>query len=177
MTANQQNLHTTGMKARALAGYGFYEQAIVFILLGLLMLVILYATAGLLISIGMTMVEKLQTRTFDVTLPLLHDVFAGFLMILIGLELMKTIVMYLDDHVIHVEVVLSVAMIAIARHAIDVDFNKVPSLSMVGIGAIIVSLALGYYYFKKASLLTVNRVAAESINSKSESTPLKIESG
>ncbi len=41
-------------------------------------------------------------------MPLLREVFTGFLMILIGLELMKTIVMYLDKHVVHVEVVLSV---------------------------------------------------------------------
>jgi uncharacterized membrane protein (DUF373 family) len=74
-------------------------------------------------------------------------------MILIGLELMKTIVMYLDERVIHVEVVFSVAMIAIARHAIDVDFNNVPPLAMIGIGAIIIALAVGYFYFKKASAL------------------------
>lgn len=144
------------MKARALTGYRYYEQAIVYVLLGLLMVVILYATAGLLISIGVTMVQKLHTREFDVALPLLHNVFAGFLMILIGLELMKTIVMYLDDHVIHVEVVLSVAMIAIARHAIDVDYHTVPPLAMVGIGVIIIALAVGYYYFRKASLVNAS---------------------
>ena len=79
--------------------------------------------------------------------------FAGFLMILIGLELMKTIVMYLDEHIIHVEVVLSVAMIAIARHAIDVDYKTAPPLSMIATGVIIIALAAGYYFFKKADLL------------------------
>ena len=39
--------------------------------------------------------------------------------------------------------------IAIARQAIDENFNSVPSLSMVGSGAIIMSHALGYYYFKR----------------------------
>ena len=84
----------------------------------------------------------------------MHEVFTGFLMILIGLELMKTIVMYLDEHVIHVEVVMSVAMIAIARHAIDVDYKTAPPLAMVGIGVVIISLAVGYYCFKKADLLS-----------------------
>lgn len=161
---NQRSPKGPALKAHVLTGYHYYEQAIVFILLGVLMIVVLYATAGLLISIGVAMVRKLQTREFHVTLPLLHDVFAGFLMILIGLELMKTIVMYLDEHVIHVEVVLSVAMIAIARHAIDVDFNSVPSLSMIGIGVIIVSLALGYYFFKKASMLPTTLAAPESVS-------------
>jgi uncharacterized membrane protein (DUF373 family) len=141
------------MKAKAIRAYQRFEQIIVLVLLALLMIVILYATIGFMITIGIQMFEKLRTPEFHITLPLLHEVFAGFLMILIGLELMKTIAMYLDEHVLHVEVVLSVAMIAIARHAIDVDFNNVPPLTMIGIGAIIIALAVGYFYFKKASLL------------------------
>ena len=123
------------------------------ILLGLLMAVVLYATIGLVVLIAMTMVGKIYTREVSITLPLLHDVFAGFLMLLIGLELMKTIVMYLEEHIIHVEVVLSVAMIAIARHAIDVDYKLVPPLTMIGMGSIIIALAVGYFFFKKASLI------------------------
>ena len=72
---------------------------------------------------------------------------------LIGLELMSTIAMYIDEHVIHVEVTLSVAMIAIAIHDVDTDFTKVPPLAMIGIGAIIVALTIEYYYVKKAGLL------------------------
>jgi uncharacterized membrane protein (DUF373 family) len=136
-----------------LKGYQYFEQFIVLALLALLMIVMLYATVAFLIMIGVQMVEKLRTPEYHITLPLLHEVFAGFLMILIGLELMKTIVMYLDEHVIHVEIVFSVAIIAIARHTIDVDFNHVPPLAMIGIGAIIIALAIGYFYFKKASLL------------------------
>ena len=164
------------MQARALFAYHYYEQAIVFTLLALLMLVVLYATGALVFSIGVTMVQKLHTRELHLSLPLLHEVFAGFLMILIGLELMKTIVMYLDDHVIHVEVVLSVAMIAIARHAIDVDFNSVPSLSMVGIGVMIGSLAFAYYYFKKASLLPLARAVAPNGSSTPEVPTVNIAS-
>ena len=141
------------MKERVLKGYQYFEQFIVMVLLALLMIVILYATVGFVVLIVMEMSEKLRIREIHITLPLLHEVFAGFLMLLIGLELMKTIVMYLDERVIHVEVVFSVAMIAIARHAIDVDFNNVPPLEMIGIGAIIIALAVGYFYFKKAGVL------------------------
>ena len=141
------------MKEKFLQGYRYFEHFIVLVLLGLLMAVVLYATIGLVVFIALTMAEKLHTREVTITLPLLHDVFAGFLMLLIGLELMKTIVMYLEEHVIHVEVVLSVAMIAIARHAIDVDYKVVPPLTMIGMGSIIIALAVGYFFFKKASLL------------------------
>jgi len=142
------------MKKKILLGYRYFEHFIVLILLGLLMAVVLYATIGLVVFIALTMAEKLHTREVTITLPLLHDVFAGFLMLLIGLELMKTIVMYLEEHVIHVEVVLSVAMIAIARHAIDVDYKVVPPLAMIGMGSIIIALAVGYFFFRKASLIS-----------------------
>jgi uncharacterized membrane protein (DUF373 family) len=142
------------MKEKFLLGYRYFEHFIVMILLGLLMAVVLYATIGLVVFIALTMAEKLHTREVTITLPLLHDVFAGFLMLLIGLELMKTIVMYLEEHVIHVEVVLSVAMIAIARHAIDVDYKVVPPLAMIGMGSIIIALAVGYFFFRKASLIS-----------------------
>jgi len=134
--------------------YNYFERLIVLILLCLLMVVVIYATVGFLYTIGYTMIERAQSPEVHLTMPILHEVFAGFLMILIGLELMKTIVMYLDEHVIHVEVVMSVAMIAIARHAIDVDYKTAPPLAMVGIGVVIVSLAIGYYCFKKADLLS-----------------------
>ena len=142
------------IREKFLLGYRYFEHFIVLILLGLLMVVVLCATIGLVVFIVVTMAERLHTREVTLTLPLLHDVFAGFLTLLIGLELMKTIVMYLEEHIIHVEVVLSVAMIAIARHAIDVDYKVVPPLAMIGIGAIIIALAVGYFFFKKASLIT-----------------------
>ena len=142
------------MKGRILSSYRHFEQFIVFVLLVLLMIVVLYATIGFVWTIVMGMIEKLHTKEFHVTLPILHDVFAGFLMILIGLELMKTIAMYLDERIIHVEVVFSVAMIAVARHVIDVDYQSAQPLSMIGMGAIIIALAVGYYYFRRAELLS-----------------------
>lgn len=130
-----------------------YESMIVVVLLVMLMVVIVLGTLGLLTLIVLTLEEKLRTTDLSdmkFTMPLLHEVFSGFLMILIGLELMKTIVMYLEKHVVHVEVVLSVALIAIARHIIELDLKTVPPLSLIGAGVIVTALAVGYYYFKKA---------------------------
>jgi len=59
----------------------------------------------------------------------------------------------MDENVIHVEVVPSACMIAIARHAMNVGFNNVLPLAMIGIGAIIVALAIGYYYLKSVGFL------------------------
>jgi hypothetical protein len=46
------------------------------------------------------------------------------------------------------------------RHDLEsylVGYKTMPPLSMVGTGVIIIALALGYYYFKKASLLPQHR--------------------
>ena len=87
-------------------------------------------------------------------IDVMHDVFAQFLLILIGIELMKTIMMYLDEHVIHVEVVLTVAIIAIARHAIDINYRDANPLNILATGVVVLALTLGYYLFKKAGTLS-----------------------
>jgi len=132
-----------------------FENFLVLVLLITLMVVVLIATAGLIWMIVLTSIERIQMGSSDYhfTMPLLHEVFTGFLMILIGLELMKTIVMYLDKHIVHVEVVLSVALIAIARHVIDMDLKSSPPLNLIGTGVIIFALAIGYFYFKRSSAL------------------------
>ena len=129
-----------------------FEHVIVSVLLVLLMIVVLIGTVGLAVMIGTALFHKAtgpDLNDVNFTMPLLHEVFTGFLMILIGLELMKTVEMYLDQHIVHVEVVLSVAMIGIARHVIDVDLKTAPALNLIGTGAIILALAFGYYYFRK----------------------------
>ncbi|MFL6468910.1 MAG: phosphate-starvation-inducible PsiE family protein [Pyrinomonadaceae bacterium] len=141
-----------------------FEHFIVLVLLITLMFVILIATGGLIWMIGLTLTEKLQAGLSDhqFAMPLLHEVFTGFLMILIGLELMKTIVMYLDKHIVHVEVVLSVALIAIARHVIDMDLKASPPLNLIGTGVIIFALAVGYFYFKRSIPVETSEVGKET---------------
>src|SRR6478752_5082118 len=125
-----------------------YQNWIVVALLCMLMVVIAVGTISLFALIISSMIERV--REFDLahtqfTLPLLHDAFTGILMILIGLELIKTVVMYLDRQVIHVEVVLTVALIAVARHVIDMDLNTAEPLNLVGTGVVVIALSLGYF--------------------------------
>ncbi|MHB1325229.1 MAG: phosphate-starvation-inducible PsiE family protein [Thermoleophilia bacterium] len=81
----------------------------------------------------------------------LLDIFGMFLLVLIGVELLETVKMYLTKETVHVEVVFTVAMIAIARKVVILDIKEVSSLTLVGIGAIIAALSAGHY------LLTRNR--------------------
>ena len=71
-------------------------------------------------------------------------------MILIGLELIETIKVYLTQDTIHVEIIFLVAIIAITRKVIILDFKELTSLTLIGIAAVILSLSVGYYVLKKA---------------------------
>jgi len=72
------------------------------------------------------------------------------MMILIGLELIETIKMYLVEEMVHVEVILLVAIIAVARKVIILDVKSAAPLTLIGIAAIILALSIGYYWLKRA---------------------------
>lgn len=74
----------------------------------------------------------------------LLDVFGMFLLVLIGIELLEALKAYLREREIHAEVILLVAMIALARKIITLDVKEVPSVSLLGIAAIITALGIAY---------------------------------
>jgi uncharacterized membrane protein (DUF373 family) len=80
----------------------------------------------------------------------LLDIFGLFMLVLIGIELLETIMKtYLTQGQPHYEVVLSVAIIAIARKVIILDFKVVGNETLIGIALIILALTAGYYLMKK----------------------------
>ena len=142
---------------RIIKFYGRFEQLIVIALLLLLSLVILYATIQFASAIFRGLSDAVAHYLFrrnleEITshVEVIHAIFAEFLLILIGIELMKTVMMYLEDHIVHVEVVLTVAIIAIARHAIDIDYKTTSPMVVIGLGLLVLALTAGYYLFKKA---------------------------
>lgn len=80
----------------------------------------------------------------------LLDIFGLLMLVIIGIELLETIMKtYLLESVDHVQVVMAVAIIAIARKVIILDIKEVSSLTLVGIGAIITALSIGYYLIRR----------------------------
>lgn len=77
-------------------------------------------------------------------------IFGFFFIILIGFELVETIEMYFKDNVIHAEVVLLVAVIAVSRKVILLDLEKYDPLAIIGLGIIILALGGCYWFIKKS---------------------------
>lgn len=123
------------------------ERYIIKTLIGLMSLLLIIAT----IQLGyQVIISIIQSDVFILDLDVLMDLFGVFLLVLIGIELLDTIKVYFKKHDIHVEVVMLVALIAIARKIILMDFSKYSGFEILGIAAIVIALALGYYFIKKA---------------------------
>lgn len=81
----------------------------------------------------------------------LLEIFGLFMLVLIGIELLETIIKtYITQGQPHYEVVLSVAIIAIARKVIILDLKELDSLSLIGIASIVIALTVGYFLMKKS---------------------------
>ncbi len=92
-------------------------------------------------------------------------VLGAFLLVLIGVELLDTIKAYFKENAIHVEIVVLLAIIAVARKVILLDPTGMTSyeygFEMMGIGVIVVGLGAGYYLIKKAGLTLGPGVSSE----------------
>lgn len=93
-----------------------------------------------------------ETRSLLVNLNNLLDLFGIFLLVLIGIELLDTIKVYFKENVVHVEVVVLVAIIAIARKVVILKAEELPGITLLGIAAIILALSISYYLIRKAGL-------------------------
>jgi len=82
----------------------------------------------------------------------LMSLFSLFLVLLIGLELLETVKAYLKDDVVHVEFIILVAIIAVARKAIVWDFDKFSTDQLIGLAIMILSLGATYFLIKRADI-------------------------
>ena len=118
------------------------ERVVVVSLLIMMALVVCLST----VELGWYIIKDIITPPmFLLEIDELLDIFGMFLLVFIGVELLETVKMYLTQKTVHVEVVFTVAMIAIARKVIILDIKELPSLTLIGIGVIVVSLSAGYY--------------------------------
>ena len=122
------------------------ERCVVISLIAMMVVVVVLST----IELGYLIIKDLITPPYAMfEIDELLDVFGFFLLILIGVELLETIKAYLADHVVHVEIVLEVALIAVARKVIILDVSEYSSLTLLAIAALIVALAVAYYIQKR----------------------------
>lgn len=120
-----------------------------FIVLILMMIIVMIA----IVELGIILYLDIFDPTDDVIfleIDELFKIFGFFFIILIGFELVETVEMYFKENVIHAEVVLLVAVIAVSRKVILLDLEKYDPVATIGLGMIIFALGGCYYLIKKS---------------------------
>ncbi len=122
-----------------------FEHIVITALIVMMVMIVLLST----IELGWIIIKDILSPPhvlLDITELL--DIFGFFLLVLIGVELLETIKAYFVEHIVHVEVVVEVAMIAIARKVIILDVKDYQPMQLVGIAVIIAALSIAHYVIK-----------------------------
>ena len=123
-----------------------FEKMIIFSLLVMMVLVLFLSTLDLAWII---IKDVITPPVFLLDIDELLEIFGLFMLILIGFELIETMVKtYLSQSVDHAQIVMAVAIIAIARKVIILDVKELSGTALLGIAAIILALSIGYYLIK-----------------------------
>ena len=108
--------------------------------------VVLLAT----IELGWILAQDVLTPpVFLLEIEELMELFGQFLLVLIGIELLHSMKVYVARREIHLEAVLAVAVIAVARKIVVVGPKELPDGALLGIAAVMLALALGYYLVRR----------------------------
>jgi uncharacterized membrane protein (DUF373 family) len=90
-----------------------------------------------------------RINSVDDLLATMQESFAGILTVVLGLELLETLKAYFAERRLRLEVILIVAIIAVGRHVLEIDFAHTAGLDLLGLSALIASLTLGYFLVRK----------------------------
>ena len=124
-----------------------FERIIVLALMAFMMFAVLLAT----IEVGVILWQQMLKPPFMLLdVKEMMEVFGFILMVVIGLELLETIKAYLDKRVIHVEVVLLVAIVAVARKIIIMDYKEITPEMIFAVAALVISLSVGFFAVRRA---------------------------
>jgi uncharacterized membrane protein (DUF373 family) len=125
-----------------------FERFIVLAILLMMILALLVST----IELAIILVEQLlEPPRLLLDIKEMLTVFGFLLMVLIGLELVETIKIYFEQNVFRVEVVVLVAIIAVARKIIIIDYNSISYEMLLSIAALMIALSAGYFLVKRAT--------------------------
>ncbi len=71
--------------------------------------------------------------------------FGAFMAVLIAIEIFVNIIIYLQDDIIHVKIVLATALMAIARKVIILDYDEISPDYVWATAGVALSMSIGYW--------------------------------
>ena len=131
-------------------------------------LIILLLLAMVLGTIELARLTVLEIFAAPFLLLDISKIFEGFgiiLIILIGLELLKILKLFLAEDKIKPEIVVEVAVIALCNKIITLDTKHTSGDVLLGIAAILIGLAVGYFVFRFRAGKAENQIPEFDSNS------------
>lgn len=126
-----------------------FERGIYMVLLALLTVLIGLAVLTLA---GSMFLNILSPPVLFLTGDELLDILGSFLLVLLALEFFESIKVYLRENVIPYELVVVIAITAIARKLIVLDLDTASDLHLIGLGVVVIALAGAYYLLKRGGI-------------------------
>ena len=144
-----------GRSAKALEVADRIKRPIVVVLLFTMLLLVAISTLQLVLAIGFGLWSAVTTgNSIDLLAgehAVLLNIFGVFLSVFIALELAESVEVYLKGEGFHVEAVLGVALIAVARKVILIDYYKIDPLTVIGLGILVIALAGSFYLMRRVT--------------------------
>lgn len=98
------------------------------------------------VDVGWTLYQRLLAApTFILNIGDILATFGAFMVVLIAIEIFQNIILYLRDDVIHVKIVLSTALMAVARKVIILDYDELAPMYIFATGVVLIATAIAYY--------------------------------
>jgi uncharacterized membrane protein (DUF373 family) len=124
-----------------------FELVVVMFLMALLMVVVALSA----LELGWILVKDLSSvRGLLLDTDELFELFGFFLLVVIGLELFASLKSHVVEGVIQVEIVLEVALIAIAQKLIILDTSRATAQSLIAQAGLVLALAAGFWLVRIA---------------------------
>lgn len=124
------------------------ENLVAKVMSGALVVVIIVALLDLIIVLSRDLLISEPVGFFSKTLI---QLFGLFLNILIALELLENVTAYFRKHVIHVELVVMTALIAVSRKIIIFDTDKFEKIDLIALALACLALSVSYWLLRRTS--------------------------
>lgn len=124
--------------------------------------ILIVGLAVVIVMLTVSLFEVLWGMITDLNTILLSKeevlrLFGLFLLIVIGIELMDTFIIYAKEQIVKVEIVLLVAITAIARELIVQDYEHSSGVTLASLGLLIVGSTGAFYLMRRSRIYTSNK--------------------
>lgn len=122
------------------------EKLVIRALIVLLLLAIVMGTGEIA---RVLIADVLAPPVLLLEIPTVFSIFGLVLVILIGLGLIKSMKMFLNEEKVRPELVTEVAMIALCNKVITLDAGHLPGAVPLGVAALLIALSAAYFVVRR----------------------------